>query len=64
MIVLDAMVGFDLGCFTWRYRRFGPILFYREMLSFEGDPPPLSGWKVAVILTKRAWDEFYEGLCK
>lgn len=56
--------GFDLGCWTWTYRIFGPFVFYREMLSAEGDPPPLGPWRLAIFLSFAAFDEFGEGLCK
>lgn len=63
-VVLNGHDGFNLGCFAWTWRRFGPLMLYREMLSAQGDPPPLSGWQFAVFLSKRGLDEFYEGVCK
>lgn len=62
--VVTGNDGFDLGCFTWTWRMFGPFMLYREMLSASGDPPPLTGWKFAVFLSKRALHEFWEGVCK
>jgi len=59
-----AIDGFDLGCFVWEWRRLGPFMLYREMLSSQGMPPPLGPWRFAVFLSRRAYCEFYEGAGK
>jgi hypothetical protein len=56
--------GFNLGCFVWCWKRFGPFMVYREMLSSAGTCPPLTEWRVAIFLSKAALGEFYEGASK
>lgn len=62
---------FNLGCFIWRWRLFGPFMLYREMLSCEGTPPPLTGWRLAIFFSdtvgvsrRDLLAEFYEGASK
>lgn len=62
--VVTDMHGFDTGIFVWNWRRYGPFLFYREMLSSSGNPPPLGGWRLAIFFRQAALEEFYEASTK
>jgi len=63
-IIWNWGLGWDLGLMVWRWKRWGPFMLYREMLTTQGNPPPLGPWRFAIFLSKRALDEFYEGSTK
>lgn len=63
VFVFDWCDGFDIGLIVGRWRRYGPFLFYREMLTISG-PVHIGPWRFAVFFTRRAWREFYEGSTK
>lgn len=59
--------GFELGCFVWKWKRFGPFIWFCEMRcagASEADPESIGPWELGVFLTKKAESEFYEGVCK
>lgn len=62
--LLGENAAWDLGLFVWKWKRVGPFIWYREMLSLEGDPPPIGPWCFAVFLSRRAISEFNDGACK